>query len=300
MLTISYSELYPHPLPDGHRFPMIKYNLILEQLLRESIIETSHINHPAMCEEEILLRTHSLSYLDDLKNGYIDASHMRRIGFPWSKSLFKRELTLVRGTIDCALMALKQGVSMNVAGGTHHAFKDRGEGFCLLNDIAVAANYLLDEHLAKRVLIVDLDVHQGNGTASIFSQNNSVFTFSMHGQDNYPFHKELSDLDVPLQNGITDEDYLSLLQNNLDHIMQVFSPDFVFYNSGVDVLATDKFGKLNLSMDGCNKRDEIVFEFAKNAGSPVAVAMGGGYSPHITDIVNAHVNTFKAAAKIFS
>jgi acetoin utilization deacetylase AcuC-like enzyme len=300
MLTISYSDLYPHTLPDGHRFPMLKYDLIPQQLLHEGIITSHQILTPKKCEEEILLLTHSRAYIDSLKYGTIDPSHMRRIGFPWSKDLYIREITLVKGTIDCALMAMKHGVSLNVAGGTHHAFSDKGEGFCLFNDIAVAANYLIDRKKVSQILIIDLDVHQGNGTASIFQSNQSVFTFSMHGKDNYPFHKELSDMDVPLENGISDEDYLALLLNSLDNIERIFKPELIFYLSGVDILATDRYGKLNVTIEGCKKRDEIVFKFAKKLNVPVACAMGGGYSPQIVDIVNAHVNTFKVASNLFS
>ena len=299
MLTISYSDLYPHTLPDGHRFPMLKYDLIPQQLLHEGIITSHQILTPKKCEEEILLLTHTRAYIDSLKYGTIDPSHMRRIGFPWSKDLYIREITLVKGTIDCALMALKHGVSLNVAGGTHHAFSDKGEGFCLFNDIAVAANYLIDRKKVSQILIIDLDVHQGNGTASIFQSNQSVFTFSMHGKDNYPFHKELSDMDVPLENGISDEEYLALLLNSLDNIERIFKPELIFYLSGVDILATDRYGKLNVTIEGCKKRDEIVFDLCKKYEIPVQVSMGGGYSPNIKTIVDAHANTYRVAKELF-
>jgi acetoin utilization deacetylase AcuC-like enzyme len=188
---------------------------------------------------------------------------------------------------------------MNIAGGTHHAFANKGEGFCLLNDIAFAANVLLHRKLVQKIVIIDLDVHQGNGTAAIFKNNPQVFTCSMHGKDNYPFHKEVSDLDIPLPIGTTDELYLQLLKSNLSTIFHQEKPDFVFYLCGVDVLATDKLGKLNLSEQGCKERDTLVLEACQNQKIPVACAMGGGYSPKISDIVNAHCNTFKVAQKLF-
>lgn len=299
MLTVANHPIYAHPLPEGHRFPMLKYELIPQQLLHEGIIEEHQFFSPAECETDILKLTHTESYLHQLQNGTLDEAHIRRIGFPWSYELYKREITIARGTIVCALNALKHGVSLNVAGGTHHAFADRGEGFCLLNDFAVAANYLLSEQLAAKILIIDLDVHQGNGTASIFANNKNVFTFSMHGGHNYPFHKEKSDMDISLPDGVTDEYYLESLSIALKDISACFKPDFVFYLSGVDVLHTDKYGKLKLSPHGCMQRDMMVFEFCKKLKLPVAVAMGGGYSPNIADIVNAHVNTFRCAQQIF-
>ncbi len=205
----------------------------------------------------------------------------------------------MQGTIDCALYAQKYGCAMNIAGGTHHAFTNKGEGFCLLNDMAIAANYLLANKLAERILIVDLDVHQGNGTAQIFQNNEAVFTLSMHGKNNYPFHKELSDMDIELMDGTNDVTYLDLLQQHLPLVIQKQQPDFIFYLCGVDILATDKFGKLNISTEACKQRDAFVFELCKANKIPVACAMGGGYSPKISDIVNAHCNTFKLASEMF-
>jgi acetoin utilization deacetylase AcuC-like enzyme len=197
------------------------------------------------------------------------------------------------------MFALQYGCAMNVAGGTHHAFTNKGEGFCLLNDMAIAANYLIKNKLAERILIVDLDVHQGNGTAQIFQNNKNVFTLSMHGKNNYPFHKEISDLDIELLDGINDDDYLALLYKNLPDVIKKHQPDFIFYLCGVDILSTDKFGKLNVTTEGCKQRDIFVFEQCKANNIPVACAMGGGYSPKIADIVNAHSNTFKAAINLF-
>jgi acetoin utilization deacetylase AcuC-like enzyme len=299
MLKIAYHEIYQHPLPEGHRFPMLKYELIPNQLLYEGVISTDNLFKPNNCSEENILFTHDLNYWKNLSQLKLTESEIRKIGFPLSSKLIEREITIMQGTIDCALYALQFGCAMNIAGGTHHAFTNKGEGFCMLNDIAIAANYLLKNKLAERILIIDLDVHQGNGTAQIFQNNKNVFTFSMHGKNNYPFHKEISDLDIELPDGINDDEYLLLLQNNLLEVFIKHEPDFVFYLCGVDILSTDKFGKLNISITACKLRDIFVFELCKKYKVPIACAMGGGYSPKISDIVNAHCNTFKAALDLF-
>jgi acetoin utilization deacetylase AcuC-like enzyme len=299
MLKIAYHEIYQHPLPEGHRFPMIKYELIPRQLLREGIITSENLFEPAPATDETILLTHDAGYWSRMKNLELTASEMRKIGFPLSAQLVEREARIAQGTVDCALYAMKYGVSLNVAGGTHHAFTDKGEGFCLLNDFAVAANYLLQHKLAERILIIDLDVHQGNGTAQIFAGEPRVFTLSLHGKENYPFFKEKSDLDVELTNGIGDDDYLILMKQYIPQVIENFNPQIVFYLSGVDVLATDKYGKLRLSQEGCAQRDRLVFNWCRDKHIPVAVAMGGGYSLKISDIVNAHCNTYKAASAIF-
>lgn len=299
MFKLAYSPIYAHPLPEGHRFPMLKYELIPKQLLYEGSITEENLFEPNLAIDKEILLTHEKDYLQQLKSLSLDKAHIRRIGFPLSKELVTRELCLIQGTLDCALFALQYGVSINIAGGTHHAFANKGEGFCLLNDMAFAANALLQRKLVQTVLIIDLDVHQGNGTAAIFKGNKSVFTFSMHGKDNYPFHKEESDLDVPLENGMKDEPYLTLLKNNLEKILDQVRPDFIFYLCGVDVLGTDKLGKLNLTEEGCKQRDSLIFNMSKSLKVPVACAMGGGYSPKISDIVNAHCNTIRSAQRIF-
>ncbi len=300
ILKLAYNPIYVHPLPEDHRFPMLKYELIPEQLLYEGTISTENIFSPGICPDEIILYTHCREYLSKLKNQTLPPQEQRRIGFPQSQQLTKRELIITQGTIDCCHFAIKNGVSLNVAGGTHHAFADRGEGFCLLNDFAVAANYLLRKNLATKILIIDLDVHQGNGTAKLFSEEPCVFTFSMHGKNNYPFHKEKSDRDIELNDGTDTETYLELLQKNLLEILDTTNPDFVFFLSGVDILETDKFGKLKLTIDGCRKRDEYVFTLLKKKNIPCTVAMGGGYSPDIKTIVEAHCNTFRAAKEIYN
>jgi len=299
MLHIAYAPIYAHPLPEGHRFPMLKYELIPEQLLYEGTITAANLFHPAVCSHEIILLTHSAGYIKKLEEQTLTAKEQRRIGFPQSPKLTEREFVIIQGTIDCCYAALQNGVALNVAGGTHHAFADRGEGFCLLNDFAIAANYMLHRQLVKKILIIDLDVHQGNGTAKLFESNTKVFTFSMHGAHNYPFHKENSDLDIALPDGTGDAVYLPLLSETLDKLFNEVKPDFAFFLSGVDVLETDKFGKLKMTFQGCKQRDKIVLSKLKTLGIPVVVAMGGGYSADIKIIVEAHCNTFRLAKEIY-
>jgi acetoin utilization deacetylase AcuC-like enzyme len=299
MIKVAYDNIYAHPLPEGHRFPMLKYELIPEQLLHEGTITQSNIFAPQPCTEDTVLLTHDKTYFDKLIYQTLTASEQRKIGFPQSPQLTLRELIITQGTIDCCYYAMKYGAALTVAGGTHHAYADRGEGFCLLNDMAVAANYLLHQKTVTQILIIDLDVHQGNGTAKIFEHEPRVFTFSMHGAHNYPFHKEKSDLDIPLKDGSNDETYLSLLKETLPALIEKLKPQFAFFLSGVDILSTDKYGKLKVSMKGCRQRDTFVFTTLQQYNIPVTVAMGGGYSPDIRTIVEAHCNTFRAAVDIF-
>ena len=299
MLKIAYSPIYQHSLPEGHRFPMLKYELIPEQLIYEGTCTPENFFSPNPVDEKWILRTHTKVYWEDLKNLTLDAKMIRKIGFPLSEQLILRETIITQGTIDCSVYAQKYGISMNIAGGTHHAYTDRGEGFCLLNDVAITSNYLLDSGLASKILIIDLDVHQGNGTAEIFRNEPRVFTFSMHGKENYPLHKEQSDLDIEVKTYTKDEEYLALLFETLPKLIEKQKPDFLFYISGVDILETDKLGKLSVSIQGCYRRDEFVFEQALKNKLPIVVSMGGGYSPKITDIVEAHCNTFRLAEKMF-
>ena len=278
---------------------MLKYELIPEQLIYEGTITKENLFAPSICADEIVLLTHTAAYLNKLKQQTLSVKEQRHIGFPQSPQLTKRELIITKGTIDCCLSALETGVALNVAGGTHHAFADRGEGFCLLNDFATAANYLLHQQLAKQILIIDLDVHQGNGTAKLFEHNSKVFTFSMHGAHNYPFHKETSDLDIGLKDGTDDSIYLPLLKNTLNMLLEKVKPDFAFYLSGVDVLETDKFGKLKISIQGCKQRDEMVFSALQQHQIPCTVAMGGGYSADVKKIVEAHCNTFRLSKEMY-
>ena len=299
MLKIAYDPIYAHPLPEGHRFPMLKYELIPAQLLHEGTVTNENLFSPAPCPEEVILWTHDADYWQDLKQLRLTPQHQRRIGFPLTAQLVQREIMITQGTIDCCHFAMQHGVALNVAGGTHHAFANRGEGFCLLNDMGIAANYLLHHQLAQQILIVDLDVHQGNGTAKLFENEPRVFTFSMHGGHNYPFIKEKSDLDIPLKDGTGDKEYLDLLAENLTSIVDDLQPGLVFYLSGVDILSSDKYGKLNISMAACKQRDAFVFNLCRQRHIPCVVAMGGGYSADVKVIVEAHCNTFRLAAEMF-
>jgi acetoin utilization deacetylase AcuC-like enzyme len=299
MVRIAFDAIYAHPLPENHRFPMLKYELIPAQLLHEGTYTADHFFIPKACDASVVLKTHEADYYQKLISLQLSAAEQRAIGFPQSKTLIEREFIITQGTIDCSVAALANGISLNVAGGTHHAFADRGEGFCILNDMCVAANYLLDHNYCKKIMIVDLDVHQGNGTAKIMENKPDIFTFSMHGATNYPFRKEKSDLDIGLADGTNGELYLSILEDTLPKLMRQVKPDLVFYLSGVDILETDKFGKLKVSLAECKRRDEFVLSSCKKNKIPVVVALGGGYSPDVKTIVEAHCNTFRLAADLY-
>lgn len=299
MLKIAWHEKFAHPLPEGHRFPMLKYELLPEALLYEGTISEANLFRQAPLAEADILLTHHPGYWDQLKNLRLSPAEVRKTGFPLSRELVAREVVIMNGTVQAALFALQYGIGMNIAGGTHHALRDRGEGFCLLNDIALAAHYLLAHTATGKILVVDLDVHQGNGTARIFREEARVFTFSMHSGHNYPFHKERSDLDLPLADGTGDAHYLRLLQETLPRLLEEVQPDFLFYQAGVDILATDKLGRLQLSLAGCKARDRFVLETCRTNNLPVAVSMGGGYSYKIADIVEAHANTFRLAQYLY-
>lgn len=299
MLKIAWSPVYSHPLPLGHRFPMEKYLLLPEQLKYEGTVSEDNFFEPINLDERYITNTHDLEYWEKLKALNLSKSEIRKTGFPLSNSLIEREVNILSGSVQAAVYAKEFGIAMNIAGGTHHAFSNRGEGFCLLNDLAVSANYLLENKLASKILIVDLDVHQGNGTAEIFKNRKEVFTFSMHGQSNYPMHKEKSDLDIGLPDNTEDNDYLRLLNFHLNEIVKNFSADFLLYQSGVDVLKTDKLGRLGLSLGGIKQRDKIVLDFSKSSNIPIMCCMGGGYSPHLKDIIDAHAQVFRLAQEIF-
>ncbi len=299
MLKIAFAPNYIHPLPEGHRFPMEKYELLPAQLLYEGIVDDSNFFEPDPIEEKWILACHKLEYWEKLKSQKLSKSEIRAIGFPLSPELVHREITIAGGSVQCAEFALQFGISLNIAGGTHHAFTDRGEGFCLLNDIAITANYLIGKRLVSKTLVVDLDVHQGNGTAEIFRDNPSVFTFSMHGAKNYPHRKEISDLDCPVEDGITDSDYLKILSDQLDHIDSLIRPDFLIYQCGVDVLESDKLGRLGLTLEGIKSRDRMVLDFAQSKNIPVMCCMGGGYSIQVRKIVEAHSQVFRLAQEMY-
>ena len=299
MLKIAHHPIYNHPLKEGHRFPMIKYDLLPEQLLYEGTCTKDNFFEPEIPNNKHFFTVHEPEYFFDLLNITLNQKAARRIGFPLSEMLVQREMIITDGTMKASEFALENGVSMNIAGGTHHAFSNKAEAFCLLNDQAIGAKYLQNKGLVNNVLIVDLDVHQGNGTAEIFKNDDSVFTFSMHGKGNYPFQKEQSDLDIALENGTRDDEYLSILKETLPKLINNQKPDFIYYLCGVDVLETDKLGKLSMTIEGCKERDRFVLQTCFNHKIPVMCSMGGGYSADVTIVVEAHANTFRLAQDLF-
>ena len=299
MIPIAFDPIYVLPLPENHRFPMEKYDLLPKQLVHEGTCDPKDFFSPLAVDDQIVKVIHQKEYVDRLKHMKLDLSEVRKIGFPISQQLVEREFIIAGGTIEGALKSLESGISFNIAGGTHHAHSSHGEAFCMLNDQAISARYLLDHQHAKKVLIIDLDVHQGNGTAEIFKKEERVFTFSMHGKKNYPFKKENSDWDIALEDDTGDDVYLNLLSDTLPRLFERADPDFVFYLSGVDVVDTDRLGRLGLSIEGCKKRDEQVLKFCHKRSLPAQCSMGGGYSKDIKLIIEAHANTFRLAQQIY-
>jgi acetoin utilization deacetylase AcuC-like enzyme len=295
-LALWSSAAYTFPLPDGHRFPVAKYALLREQVLAERIVE--HVHDPARVEDEELRLVHAADYVDRFTHGRLDAAEIRRLGFPWSPALVERSRRAVGGTIAAARHALAHGIAMNLAGGTHHAFPDHGEGFCVYNDIAIAIRILQRDGLVRRAAVIDLDVHQGNGTHAIFAGDEHVFTFSMHGGKNYPFRKVPGTLDVELADGTGDDAYLALLTTYLPTVLAASAPDIVFYIAGADPHEGDQLGRLHLSFAGLARRDALVLERAREVGLPVAITIGGGYGRDIRDTVAVHTATARIAAAI--
>ncbi|WP_343633774.1 histone deacetylase [Fluviicola sp.] len=297
---VAYHPSYIHSVPENHRFPMEKYGLLHQQLQYEGILEEPDFLQPDLINLDVVRKVHTEEYLQKLLNLNCSPREQRVSGFVHTEELINRELRIMEGTRLCAEMVKNGGAALNIAGGTHHAFTDRGEGFCLLNDQAIAAQWLLDQKLFKSILIVDLDVHQGNGTAEIFRNVPEVFTFSMHGGANYPIHKEQSDKDIHLETFLDDKSYLSILKKELTPVLEAFNPDFIFYQCGVDILESDKLGKLKVTQNGIRLRDEFVLHAARERNIPVVCSMGGGYSKDIRDIVNAHMHVFRLAHQLFS
>lgn len=295
---IAFHPIYVHPLPENHRFPMEKYDLLPKQLIHEGTANEADFFEPDFLDITKVLAVHATDYWERLSNGKLSDREQRVCGFVHSTELIERELCIMEGTRRLAEEALTKKIGFNIAGGTHHAFADRGEGFCLLNDQVIAANDLLTNYGIQKILIIDLDVHQGNGTAAMLQDEDRVFSFSMHGRNNYPLQKERSNLDVELEDGIQDKVYLHLLSEHLDTILNDFTPDFVFYQCGVDILASDKLGKLGISLKGCQERDRIVFDTVRQLNVPVVCTMGGGYSPQLKDIVEAHAQTFRVGMNL--
>ncbi len=296
---IFYSPYYYADIGEGHVFPIKKFELVRDKLLAEKMLSSFEIIEPQPAKIEDVLLVHAEDYISRLQNGTLTAKEVRKLGLPWSKSLVRRTFLAVSGTINASFHALDAGIASNLAGGTHHAFPDRGEGFCVLNDVAIAIRVLQRENLAQRFLIVDCDVHQGNGTAFIFQNEEEIFTFSMHGAKNYPLFKEKSTLDIELPDGTSDTEYLETLNEALPRVF-LHNPDIVFYLGGADPFEKDKLGRLGLTMQGLRARDEMVLEFAKQREVPIVTVMSGGYALNIDDTVEIHCNTIRAVKKIFA
>ncbi|MEO1348603.1 MAG: histone deacetylase [Cyanobacteria bacterium J06635_15] len=299
-LPVVFHPDYVSPLPPGHRFPMAKFGLICDLLLADGVVSTNDIYYPGAPTAEWIELVHQADYVAAYCNGSLAAKAQRRIGLPWSPNLVKRTWTAVGGTILTAKLALQRGIACNTAGGTHHAFPDYGAGFCIFNDLAIAARVLQTQQLVRKILIVDLDVHQGDGTAWIFRDDPSVFTFSMHCGVNFPLRKQQSDLDVPLAEGTGDEIYLKKLRDHLPDLLTHIKPDLVLYDAGVDTHYGDRLGKLALTDTGLYARETYVLETCVAAGYPVACVIGGGYAEDMTALVNRHALLHRAAAAVYS
>lgn len=299
MIPVAFDPIYILPLPENHRFPMEKYELLHRQLIHEGTCEPEDFFSPTKIDNDSVTAIHQKVYVERLKGLKLNKAEIRKIGFPISQQLIDREFIIAGGTLSGSLKALEYGIAFNIAGGTHHAFSSHGEAFCLLNDQAIAAQYLLEKELVKKILIIDLDVHQGNGTAKIFQKEDRVFTFSMHGKKNYPFKKEQSDLDIALEDKTNDKIYIEILREALPKLLKSVKPDFIFYLSGVDVLESDRLGRLGISIKGCEARDQMVLKCCHDENIPVQCSMGGGYSKDIKLIIEAHANTYRVAQKIY-
>jgi acetoin utilization deacetylase AcuC-like enzyme len=297
-MKVFYSDQFVLPLPEGHRFPMKKYSMLRERVEQEGICGVGELRVPHAVTDEEILRAHDRGYLKKVVTGTLADKEMRRIGFPWSKRMVERSRRASGGTLDACRIALEEGFAANLAGGTHHAFADRGEGFCVLNDSAISARALRAERLLEKVVVLDADVHQGNGTASILRGDPHVFTFSIHGAKNYPFHKEESDLDVALPDGADDEAFLAALSGALDRVLDLAPWDLATFLAGADPFEGDKLGRLSVTKEGLAERDRMVLEGCRERGIPVAVTMAGGYAKKVEDTVDIHLQTVKRAAAL--
>lgn len=289
------SAQYVINLPEGHRFPIAKYGLLRDAVLAEGVVHAAALHDPARAPLEDVQRVHELEYITRLVRGTMPLAEQRALGFPWSEGLVERSFRAAGGTLEAAVHAHTAGIAMNLAGGTHHAFATHGEGFCVLNDVAIAVHALRARGMMRRAAVVDLDVHQGNGTHSIFANDDSTFTFSMHGRRNYPFRKVAGRLDVELEDGTEDAEYLEKLAAALPGVLSASRPDMVFYLAGADPHEGDTLGRLKLSFDGLMRRDALVLEAARAVGVPVTITIAGGYGANILDTVRVHVNTAKVA-----
>ncbi len=296
-MRVSYSNGYYAPIPEDHVFPMRKFWGLYCYLLEKGIINKHQVIEPSEADAAQLMHVHTPRYLKGIFYGELDRKEERRLGLPWSQGLARRSRLAVQGTLNAALMAMEDGIAGNLAGGTHHAYPDWGEGFCVFNDVAVAIRVLQRSMWIRRAMVIDCDVHQGNGTAAFFRDDPDVFTFSIHGEKNYPFHKPPSSYDVGLPDKTDDSDYIRALGDALDHIFENFQPDIVFYLGGIDILETDHFGRLALSMKGLRNRDEIVIDTVYQKGIPLVLLLSGGYAPTLTETVTAHASMFEYASR---
>ena len=294
-MRVCYSDRYLIELSPTHIFPIRKYRLVRDRLLEEGTLTHWHLIEPPLASDEDILLVHTPDYWQRVVTGTLTAAEVRRLGFPWSESLVRRSRASVQGTLIAARHALRDGIASNLAGGTHHAYADHGEGYCVLNDIAIATRVLQRDGLLRRVAIIDCDVHQGNGTAAIFNDDRDVFTFSIHGEKNYPLRKEISRVDVALKDGAGDEEYHAALSEHVPVILSRFQPELVFYQAGVDPYEHDRLGKLRLTLEGLKERDQFVIGACRAAEVPVVTTMGGGYAKDINDTVEAHCNTVRVA-----
>lgn len=297
-MRVFHSDRFTVPLPPGHRFPMEKYRLLRELLLARGTLAPEQLVEALPVDRTHLERVHTPRYLDALWHGTLTEAEVRRLGFPWSEGLLQRSRAAVGGTLAAAHQALVHGISGNLAGGTHHGFPDHGEGYCVFNDIAVAIRALQAERRIRKAVVVDLDVHQGNGTAAVFEGDDSVFTFSMHGENNFPFRKQRSRLDVGLEDGVGDEGFLDALTTHLPGVLET-GADLLFYQAGVDPLEEDSLGRLSLTHAGLRERDRVVLEAARRRGLPVVLTLGGGYAKPLTATLEAHVGTYEVARAVF-
>lgn len=295
---IFYSPYYYADIGEGHVFPIRKFEIAKDILLSEGTLSPDEIVAPDPAAISDLLLVHTEDYITRLIDGRLTAKEIRKLGLPWSESLVRRSMHAISGTINASRRALVDGVSSNLAGGTHHAYPDRGEGFCVLNDVAVSIRVLQREKLGSRFLIIDLDVHQGNGTAFIFQDSPEVFTFSMHGAKNFPLFKEVSGLDIELADGTADDEYLETLDHALSRL-RLHNSDIIFYLAGADPYENDRLGRLKLTKEGLRRRDETVLRFARDEGIPIVTTMSGGYAQEIADTVDIHCNTIRAVKNVF-
>ena len=291
------STRYAITLPEGHRFPMSKYSLLREGALLQRLVAPERLHEPSRVAHADLHRVHTTDYVDGVEHGTLDPAHQRRIGLPWSEPFVERAFRVVQGTIEASDHAVTHGIAMNFAGGTHHAFPDRGEGFCVFNDVAIAIRRLQSQQRIRRACIIDLDVHQGNGTNAVFAGDDSVYTFNMHGAKNFPFHKVPSSRDEELDDGTGDDEYLTRLESALPEVVRAARADLVVYLAGADPHEGDRLGRLKLTFDGLARRDELVLRTCREIGTPVCVTIAGGYGRDITDTVRVHLQTVAAAAR---